>query len=111
MKKLLIGVLTILALVGCGSDFKYESKNEKEEFLTKLMKTDDKNLQEEYNKIIADLKAKVEKKDDKAIDELKEWENLYFKLAEKYHKKINVDNMDSGALDLLTGKKRRSYDN
>jgi|GEM_PF-6617655 uncharacterized protein YcfL len=70
MKKLLIGALTILALVGCGSDFKYESKNEKEEFLTKLMKTDDKNLQEEYDKIIADLKAKVEKKDDKAIDEL-----------------------------------------
>ncbi|MSS61450.1 hypothetical protein [Fusobacterium sp. FSA-380-WT-2B] len=107
MKKLLIGALTILALVGCGSDFKYESKNEKEEFLTKLMKTDDKNLQEEYDKIIADLKAKVEKKDDKAIDELKEWKGLYFELSERYHKKIDTSNMDSGLGDLLTGKKRK----
>ena len=92
MKKLLIGALTILALIGCGSDFKYESQNEKKEFLTKIMKTDDKNLQEEYDKIIADLKAKADKKDDKAIDELKEWENLYFDLSEKYHKKIDVNN-------------------
>ena len=41
MKKLIIGALTILALIGCGNDFKYEGKNEKEEFLTKLMKTED----------------------------------------------------------------------
>lgn len=92
MKKLIIGALTILALIGCGNDFKYEGKNEKEEFLTKLMKTDDKKLQEEYDKIVADLKDKVEKKDDKAIEELKEWEDLYFDLSEKYHKKIDVSN-------------------
>ena len=99
MRNLLIGIITIFVLAGCGSDFKYDSKNEKEEFLTKLMKTNDKNLQEEYDKIIADLKTKADKYDDKAIDELKEWENLYFDLSEKYHKKIDVSNKKTKTLE------------
>lgn len=101
MKRILILCLLILGLTNCGNDYKYNSKNEKKEFLTKLMKSDDKNLQEEYDKIIADLKTKADKYDDKAIDELKEWENLYFELSERYHKKINVDNLDAGVIDLL----------
>lgn len=106
MKKFLT-IVSLLLLVGCGSDFKYEGKNEKKEFLTKLIKTNDPKLQEEYDKIIADLEAKTKKYDDKAIEELEEWNSIYFQLAEKYNVGINVDNKSSGLGDLFSGKRRR----
>lgn len=62
MKKLLIGALTILALVGCGSDFKYETKEAKKEFLIKLLQINDEKLQKEYNSIIEDLQKQNNEK-------------------------------------------------
>ncbi|MBM6875509.1 hypothetical protein [Fusobacterium mortiferum] len=101
MKKLLIGALTILALVGCGSDFKYETKEAKKEFLIKLFQTNDEKLQKEYNSIIEDLQKQ---NNEKAIAQLREWGDLYFTLSARYGKDIDTSNKSSGLRDLLEGK-------
>ncbi|STO28730.1 Uncharacterised protein [Fusobacterium necrogenes] len=101
MKKFLIGILTILTLTGCGSNFQYESKEEKKEFLIKLLQTEDKKLQQEYNDIIKDLESQ---NNEKALAQLRDWRDLYFSLSSRHGKEIDTSNKSSGLRNLLEGK-------
>lgn len=89
MKKFLI-VLSLLALVGCGSDFKYDSPKAKEKFSMKLMENyTDLKLQKEYMDILLDLEEKAQTNEE-ASKQLNEWREAQFKVSKEYYKKMNL---------------------
>ncbi|WP_300358090.1 hypothetical protein [Fusobacterium sp.] len=86
MKKFL-AILSLLLLVGCGSkdEFKYDSQDEKERFLKKIIKTNDEKIFVEYKEILKDLKLKVNENDEKAKAQLEEWKDIQIKVEDEYH--------------------------
>ena len=102
MKKIVLGSLLTLLLIGCGNDFKYPTKQDKEQFIEKMFKTNDENMQKEYESIINGLKEKAGK--DKEIrEQLEEWQMIY-KSKSITKKSVNVDNLSTGLLKRFSDK-------
>ena len=102
MKKLIFSGVLLFLLMGCGNDFKYPTKQDKEQFIEKMFKTNDENMQREYESIINSLKEKAGK-DKEVREQLEEWQMIYNSKS-LWKETINTDNMSSGLSDLLNGK-------
>lgn len=75
MKKVLIGVMLLSLLAGCG--VKTHSSKEKQELIKKAYgwsSEPDKEAKAKLDKILGDLNKEAEKGNKKAIEELEKWE-------------------------------------
>lgn len=97
MKKLIFSGVLLFLLIGCGNDFKYPTKQDKEQFIEKMFKTNDENMQKEYESIINSLKEKAGK-DKEVREQLEEWQMIY-NTKFLWKKTVNVDNLSTRTLE------------
>lgn len=77
--------------------FKYPTKQDKEQFIEKMFKTNDENMQKEYESIINSLKEKAGK-DKEVREQLEEWQMIY-NTKFLWKKTVNVDNLSTRTLE------------
>ena len=91
MKKVLIGVVLLSLLAGCGE--KTYNKDEKRDLVLKVYgwsrKPQEGEAKDKLDKIMGDLEKKAAKGDKKAEAELQEWKNLL--PVEQIRKSANVE--------------------
>lgn len=81
MKKVLIGVMLLGLLAGCGNEIKTYTREEKINLLEKAILEKESKSIKEYQEILQELKRKAEKGNTVAKQEYEEWkalENLTF---------------------------------
>lgn len=76
MKKVLIGVILLSLLAGCGGNVKSYTKEQKEALFERIYEKNDMNAKKEYEQIIKQLEEKSLKGNQKASKELEEWKTL-----------------------------------
>lgn len=79
MKKILVLISVISILTGCFSkeDVLITSVQEKKILIEKIIQENDKNAEIKYNEIMVKLKEQLDKGDEIAYKEYKEWEKEY----------------------------------
>ena len=78
MKKILLGLFTLILLVGCGEKVLLTPKEEKTK-LIKLVYAKEIKAIKEYNEIKAKLTEQVKKGKNEAMEELEKWERIELK--------------------------------
>ena len=105
MKKLILSGALIFLLMGCGNDFKYPTKQDKEQFIEKMFKTNDENMQKEYESIINSLKERAGK-DKEVREQLEDWQMIY-NTKSLWRKTVNVENENAQVWELINGKSNK----
>lgn len=115
MKKLII-ILSILALfTACGTEkenIKYNSKKAKRKFIEKVVEERKHEIYtsyEEEQRILADLRNKMEIGDKKAEKEYEEWADIILEVTDGAGIQPDIRNKDSGAMKLLRKKVKSEY--
>ena len=84
MKKLTFSGVLLFLLMGCGNGFKlstenqYSTKKEKEQFIEKMLVSNDEDMEKKLEKIILDLKLKIIYQEDSiSVKQLVDWVEAY----------------------------------